>query len=166
MKCNGFKNLLPLELEGQLKGKLKENFHAHLKSCPYCGQEFEMVRTAEKYLSSMQLNVPKLSDTFEEKVIEKINTSPADGYFYYCSLGFLALTFASFFIACGLLLFPATGGFSFSIFESLYGLVIGLISLTNFPLSNIVLAVCGILTWCIAIAYVVNIYKNTIKVRS
>jgi hypothetical protein len=42
MKCNGFKNLLPLELEGQLKGKLKENFHAHLKSCP-CPQAFRYI---------------------------------------------------------------------------------------------------------------------------
>jgi hypothetical protein len=75
MKCVGFENMLPLYLEGQLKGPLLLSLNAHAADCSSCQHSINELREAESLLAQHFSPVPILGPYFSDKVMESIHIS-------------------------------------------------------------------------------------------
>lgn len=69
MSCEKYKNTIVLYLYGELEGKEKNSFEAHLRNCPQCRQELvELQNTAEMV---DELPAEQVDRSIVEKVLQK-----------------------------------------------------------------------------------------------
>src|SRR5512133_3207469 len=129
MKCNGAQKLLPLELEGQLKGKIKADFHAHLSGCPFCRETFDSMKGIEKELLAMPCEIPALGTAFEDRVMEKIRAKEARSPSRFFSHLFLYLSGAVFLSSFVKVMMEQPFNYVVPALESLFGLLRGFVAI-------------------------------------
>lgn len=160
MKCNIAENLMPLALEGRLKGALETNFRAHLSACPSCRETYEGVTGLDMRLAALKEPVPALAPDFTEKVMASLPRSGQKDRVALVARGFAALSFAAFLLA----LLPLTSGNLIVLLtsgaRSLYGMGWGLVSFFNLPLWPVVTAASGVMLWSFALLSLITLREK------
>lgn len=161
MKCNGFQNLLPLELEGQLRGELKVAFHKHIAECPVCSANWNNLKETEKVLQQHTFTPPPLATDFTEKVIKQITAKQEVYLSRYLAIGFAGASFALFTFS---FIIQATNA-SFALFSyydwlALYGYLRGMVEFVPRSMMTAGAAIISVFA-SITIAYFVLVNPRT-----